>query len=310
MKILFMGTPKFAAVSLERLLKERDLEIAVVTTPDKPQGRHMTLAPSEVKKVALREDLPLYQPTTLKNGAFEEELRAIDPDLIAVVAYGKILPEYILNYPKLGCINLHGSLLPAFRGAAPMQRAVMAGVGEYGVTTMYMEKGLDTGDMLEVFKIPLLDEDDFGTVHDTLAVNGAELLLSTIRKAEAGTLQPIKQNDDLATYAAKIEKEDCKLHFTRSAREVHNQVRGLSPVPLCFCSLRGKVLKIVKTAVAAENGNFGEPGKVTGISKDGVYVACGTGMLKILTLKPEGKGMMDAVALARGRGIAEGDRLE
>ncbi len=310
MKILFMGTPEFAAVSLERLLKESDFEIAVVTQPDKPQGRHMALVSSEVKKVALRENLPLYQPDTLKNGAFEEELKAIDPDLIAVVAYGKILPEYILNYPKFGCINLHGSLLPAYRGAAPMQRMVMDGVKEYGVTTMYVEKGLDTGDMLEVFKTSLRDEDNFETVHDTLAVNGAELLLSTIRKAEKGTLRPIKQNAALATYAAKIEKEDCKLNFARSARELHNHVRGLSPMPLAFCFLRGKVLKIIKTVIVAESGDFGAPGTVKEIAKDGVVVACGIGAIKILTLKPEGKGMMDAAAFARGRGIALGDRLE
>ena len=304
-----MGTPEFAAVSLRRLLREPDLEITVVTTPDKPQGRHMVLTPSEVKKTALAAGLPVFQPQTLKNGAFEEELKEIDPDAVLVVAYGKILPEYILSYPKYGCINLHGSLLPKYRGAAPMQRTVMNGEKEYGVTTMFMAAGLDTGDMLEKWSAPLQDEDNFETVHDTLAEHGAELLVSTLRKAVGGELTPKKQNDDEATYAAKIEKADCLLDFAKSAREVHNAVRGLSPVPLAYTTLRGKLLKIVASQIVNEEEVRGKPGEVLEIDEKGAVLACGKGTLRILTVRPEGKNQMSALDFARGRGIAAGDML-
>ena len=309
MKVLFMGTPEFAAVCLKRLLEEKDLEISVVTTPDKPQGRHMILTPSAVKQVALAAGLPLFQPQTLKDGAFAEELRRIDPEIILVVAYGKILPEYILNYPKFGCINLHGSLLPAFRGAAPMQRMIMAGVKNYGVTTMYMEKGLDTGDMLETWQTPLRDEDDFEVVHDTLAKNGAELLLSTLRKAQNGVLHPIPQKEEEATYAAKIERSDCLLNFGKSAREVHNHIRGLSPVPLAYTTLRGKTLKIIRSEIVSETGKEGEPGRVLTLDEKGLTVACGAGKLRILSLRPEGKGSMTASDFAKGRSVLVGDIL-
>lgn len=309
LKILFMGTPEFAAVCLRRLMREKDLEIVCASTPDKPQGRHMILTPSAVKKTATEGGLEVCTPATLKNGAFEEELKRIDPDVIVVVAYGKILPEYMLSYPKYRCINLHGSLLPAFRGAAPMQRAVMAGVGEIGVTTMYMEKGLDTGDMLETWRAPLPEYADFGYVHDLLAKEGAELLLSTLRKAEAGELHPVPQDDARATYAAKIEKADCLLDFTRSAKALHDQTRGLSPSPLAFTFLRGRNLKIVKTRVERRDGACGTPGTVLSADRDGVTVACGEGILRLLIVRPEGKGTMSAFDLFKGRGVAPGDLL-
>lgn len=190
-----------------------------------------------------------------------------------------------------------------------MQRMVMDGVKEYGVTTMYMEQGLDTGDMLERWKTVLKDEDDFGSVHDTLAREGAELLLSTLRKAEKGTLTPEKQDDGASSYAAKIEKQDCLVVFDRSARAVHNQIRGLSPVPLAYTFLRGKILKIVKTSIEEEEKAAGAPGQVLAVDKNGVLVACGKGILRLQTVKPEGKGMMSAYDLAKGRGISPEDRL-
>ena len=309
MRVLFMGTPEFAAVCLKRLIKEQDLEITVVTAPDKPQGRHMTLTPSEVKKTALEAGLPVFQPATLKNGAFEEKLREIDPEIVLVVAYGKILPGYILDYPEFGCVNLHGSLLPAYRGAAPMQRAIMDGVKTVGVTTMYMEAGLDTGDMLEKWETPLRDEDDFGVVHDELASAGAELLLSTLRKAQKGELCPEKQNGELATYAAKIEKTDCLLDLAENARRVHDRVRALSPAPAACTVLRGKSLKILKTRIEDEEGVAGAPGEVLSAGPDGVLVACGRGTLRILEVRPEGRKTMSAADFAKGRGIAPGDLL-
>ena len=309
MRVLFMGTPDFAAVSLKRLLEEKDLEIDVVTQPDKPQGRHMVLTPSAVKKAALEAGLTVYQPETLKNEAFLETLKELDPQIILVVAYGKILPSYILDYPKYGCINLHGSLLPLYRGAAPMQRMVIDGREEIGVTTMYMAEGLDTGDMLEKWRTPLPSDADFEWVHDTLAKNGAELLLSTLRKAQEGALLPEKQDEGQASYAAKILKEDCLLHFEESAAALHNRIRGLCPVPLAFTTLKGKSLKILKSRVIKEQGVFGAPGQVLSLEKEGVYVACGQGILQIEGVKPEGKKAMSCADFIRGRGIAKGDLL-
>ena len=304
-----MGTPDFAAAALRRLIREPDLELTAVTQIDKPQGRHMVLTPSAVKKTALEAGLKVYQPERLKDGAFEKELKEINPDIILVVAYGKILPEYILNYPKYGCINLHGSLLPAFRGAAPMQRQIMAGVKEYGLTTMYMEKGLDTGDMLEKWSAPLDDSDDFGIVHDRMAEAGAELLLHTLRLAQRGELRPQKQDESAATYAPKIEKADCLLDFSKSAREVHDHIRALSPVPLAFTTLRGKTLKIIRSEIKHEDAVIGTPGDVLSESEKGVCVACGRGIIRLLTVRPEGKGSMSASDFVKGRGIAPGDRL-
>ncbi len=309
MRVLFMGTPEFAAVSLLRLAEEKDLQLSVVTQPDKPQGRHMVLTPSKVKEKALEAGLPVYQPETLKDGAFEETLKELDPELIAVVAYGKILPPYILNYPKYGCINLHGSLLPAYRGAAPMQRMIMEGVKEYGATTMYMAEGLDTGDMLEKWSTPLLDSDDFGTVHDKMAKEGAELLLRTLRKAEFSALHPIAQEEEKATYAAKISKADCLLDFSGSAREVHNHIRGLSPAPLAYTFLRGKMLKLLRSEIVCEDRVCGNPGSVLSLDAQGIVVACGRGALRVLSLRPEGKGSMSAADFAKGRGISAEDVL-
>jgi methionyl-tRNA formyltransferase len=262
-----------------------------------------------VKTAALEGGLPLYQPERLKDGAFLETLREIDPEIILVVAYGKILPSYILDYPRYGCINLHGSLLPEYRGAAPMQRMVIDGKKTVGVTTMFMAEGLDTGDMLEKWETPLSDEADFEWVHDTLAENGAELLVSTLRKAEKGQLLPVPQEEALATYAAKILKEDCRLDFSLDARSVHNRIRGLSPVPLSFALHREKTLKIIKSEIVREEGRNDCPGLVLSIKEDGAYIACGQGILKITALRPEGKKAMGAADFARGRGILEGEIL-
>ena len=309
MRVLFMGTPELAAVCLERLTREKDLEITVVSQPDKPQGRHMTLTPPAVKTTAQAHGLPVFQPPRLKDGAFEEELKRIDPEIIVVVAYGKILPPYILNYPKYRCINLHGSLLPAFRGAAPMQRQIMEGVRAYGLTTMLMDEGCDTGDMLETWSTPLLDEDDFGVVHDNMAKYGSELLLHTLRAWIAGELAPQKQDDSRATYAPKIEKADCLVDFSRSAREVHNQIRGLSPIPLAYTTLRGKNIKIIRSQIKDEELTIGRPGDVISENADGILVACGRGLLRITDLRPEGKGSMTAADFVKGRGVSPGDRF-
>ncbi len=309
MRILFMGTPDFALFTLKALVERGDEVVGVVTQPDKPKGRGYTLQPSPVKVYAMEQGLPVYQPTTLRDGAFDGELRALAPDVIVVVAYGKILPRSVLEYPKYGCINVHGSILPAYRGAAPMQRAIIDGCAESGVTTMQMAEGLDTGDMLIVRRTPITGEDNFETMHDKLGAIGAEALLDTLDALQAGTLVPERQDEALATYAAKITKADCLLDFAGTAQSLHDRVRGLSPFPLAFTHTPdGKLLKVVRSRVGT-GSTAAAPGTV--IALDGVIsVACGDGsVLELLGVLPEGKGRMNAADYIRGRRLSVGDVL-
>ncbi|MBQ8287720.1 MAG: methionyl-tRNA formyltransferase [Clostridia bacterium] len=307
MRLIFMGTPDFAIPTLRALASAHDV-VCVVSQPDKPKGRGMQLHPTPVKAAAMELGIEVRQPATLKDGAFLPDLTELRPDAIVVVAYGKILPEYLLNFPKYGCINVHGSLLPAYRGAAPMQRAIMDGNKVTGITTMQMAKGLDTGDMLEVAEVEITENDNFETIHDKLSAVGADLILSTLTGLEAGTITPVKQDDSLATYAAKIEKSDCLLDFTRSAQELHDQIRGLSPIPLAFTKLNGKLLKIVASKVSAET-TAKAPGTVLSTDKGVIAVATGGGILHITEVLPEGKGRMSAAAFVNGKKIAVGDLL-
>ena len=309
MRILFMGTPDFARSILEKLHKDGENIVAVVTQPDKPQGRKMILTPPPVKQYAMENGLPVYQPVTLKDGAFAEELSKIDPDLIIVAAYGKILPTYVLDYPKYGCINAHASILPRWRGAAPIQRAIMAGDRLSGVTAMYMAQGLDTGDMILTVQVPITDEDDFGTLHDKLAIAGGEAMTKTIEALRAGTVVREAQNDADATYAAKIENPDCVIDFTKSVTDVYNQVRGLSPVPLALTWMPdGKRLKIV--AARKEICSVtAAPGTVVAIEGGTLDIACADGILHATHLQPEGKGRMAAADFLRGRKLSAGDVL-
>lgn len=309
MRVLFMGTPDFAVESFHALCENFDV-VGVLTQPDRPRGRGYELTPSPIKKAALERGVAVYQPETLRDGAFASELDQLSPDVIAVVAYGKILPEYVLNYPRLGCINLHGSLLPKYRGAAPMQRAIIDGERVTGVTTMYMAKGLDTGDMLEKAEFQIGENDNFETVHDGLSKIGAELLVSTLKKLEKGELTPIKQDDALSTYAQKIEKSDCIIDFSRSADEVHNLIRGLSPIPLAFTYKKGKMLKIISSTICDRDGTCGKPGEVLSVDGGRIKVACGRGSIFIDRATPEGKRAMSAADLINGRQIAVGDILE
>ncbi len=319
MKIVFMGTPDFALPTLEGLMEAGHQVAAVITQPDKPKGRGYQLLPTPVKKRALELGLPVYQPNTLKSPLpegqdgpdFRELLAELDPELIVVVAYGKILPNYVLDYPKYGCINVHGSLLPQYRGAAPMQRAIMADEAEVGVTIMYMAEGLDTGDMIKKAAMPMTEEDNFETVHDGLAAIGAKALVEVVAEMESGSIKREKQDDSLATYAAKIEKSDCLLDLTRSAKKLAAIVRGLSPMPLSFCYLGDKMLKIVR-AYAEESTTDAAPGTVLALDEKGqggITVACGEGALRITRVLPEGKGAMAAADFIRGRKIAVGDVL-
>ena len=307
MRILFMGTPDFALFSLRALVEAGEDVIGVVTQPDKPKGRGYALTPPPVKVYAQERGLPVYQPKTLRDEDFEELLRQIDPEVIVVVAFGKILPANVLDYPKYGCVNVHGSLLPAYRGAAPMQRAIIDGCAETGITTMFMDIGLDTGDMLLKKSVAIDLHDTFETVHDKLGECGAELLLRTLALLEAGEITPEKQDDALATYAQKIEKEDCLLDFSRTAKEVHDRIRGLSPIPLSFTHTPdGKLLKVVSSDLGAGKG---KPGEVISLENGRITVACGEGAVALLSVLPEGKKRMSAADFINGRRISVGDIL-
>ena len=309
MRILFMGTPDFALFTLKALVEAGEEVVGVVTQPDKPKGRGYELQPPPVKVYAMERGIPVYQPTTLKGGAFDGELAALDPDVIVVVAYGKILPSSVLDYPRYGCVNVHGSLLPQYRGAAPMQRAIMEGNAETGITTMRMNEGLDTGDMLLWRAVPIGENENFEDIHDKLGTVGAALLLETLTALREGTLTPTPQDHGAASYATKIEKADCLIDFTKDAHTVHNTVRGLSPVPLAFTHTPdGKLLKVLETRVGKTEGVLAAPGTV--LALDGtVEVACGTGSVQLLRVLPEGKGRMSAADYIRGRRLAVSDIL-
>lgn len=309
MKVLFMGTPDFATACLDSLIKDGFDVAGVVTQPDKKQGRGMKFAFSDVKKYALEKELPVYQPETLKDGAFLSVLEEIRPDVIAVVAYGKLLPEYILNFPKYGCINVHGSLLPKYRGAAPIQRAVLNGDKVSGVTTMFMAKGMDTGDMLLKEEVEITENMTTGELFDTLAVIGGKLLVKTLHCLEKGEITPIKQDENEATHADKITNEECLVDFSLSASEVHNRIRGLSPFPGAFSYLDGKVIKLYNSKMgnADVKGVAGEV--ISATAKTGVEVACGSGSVIITSFKPEGKGIMSGADMINGRKISVGSKF-
>lgn len=308
--IMFMGTPEISMLCLKKLIEDGHGISAVISREDKPRGRGNVMTPTPTKALAIESGIPVYTPKTLRDESFMELLREINPSLIVVVAYGKILPKEVIDFPKYGCINLHVSLLPKYRGAAPMQRAIMEGDSETGVTVMYMDEGLDTGDILTVEKFEISATDDFEAIHDRSADVGAVLLSKTIDMIEAGTVERTKQDDSLATYAKKVEKEDCKLDFTLSAKKLDFQIRGVTPIPGAFAYLNGKMLKINKARPV--NGK-GSAGKVIAVSDKGegsITVACGEGALEVTVVIPEGKGKMTAGDFVRGRKISVGDILE
>lgn len=305
MNILFMGTPDFASECLDALIKEKMNVSAVFTQPDKKRDRGMKLSFSDVKKYALEKEIPVYQPETFKNEAAKELIEKINPDLIVVVAYGKILPKYVLEYPKYGCINVHGSLLPGYRGAAPIQRAVLNGEKVSGVTTMLMDEGMDTGDILLTEKVEIGENTTTGELFDILAKMGGELLVKTIRALESGKVTPVKQQHELATHAEKITSEECLVCFNDFSENVHNKIRGLSPFPGAFCYLDGKIIKLYDSVVCDTKTEHDTAGKVLEAGKDGVEVACSKGSIVIRKFKPEGKGILTANDLVNGRKISK-----
>ena len=312
MRILFMGTPDLAAECLRAVYEKEGVEvIGVVTQTDKPKGRGMKLIPPPVKVFAEEHGIPVWQPQTLKDGAFAGTLAELDPEMIIVAAYGKILPSYVLDYPKYGCINAHGSLLPKYRGAAPIQRAIIDGETVTGITSMYMAEGLDTGDMILKLECPITEADDFGTLHDKLAVLAGEAMCMTIDRALDGTITREKQADEEANYAAKITKEDSIIDFTKSPREVFNQIRGLSPMPYAMTRTPdGKLLKITAAESPSDETSDADAGTVLSIDGGKIKIACGGGILTVTGVVPEGKKPMPAADYIRGRKIAAGDLLK
>ena len=311
MKILFMGTPDFALFSLRGLCENGYDVIGVITQPDKPKGRGYVLTPPPVKVYAMEKGIPVYQPNSLRTEEFASLLQELNPDLIAVVAYGKILPKNVLDYPKYGCVNVHGSLLPEYRGAAPMQMAIIDGKKVTGITTMFMAEGLDTGDMLLKAECEIAENDNFEIIHDRLGILGAELLQKTVDGLERGEITPIPQDHSKATHTSKILKEDCEIDFSKDCDTVHNLIRGLSPIPLSFTHLPdGKLLKVVESEICERESENSDFGRVSSLENGKIRVLCANGAINILKVLPEGKGRMTAADFIRGRKISEGDLLK
>lgn len=289
LRIVFAGTPEFAAEHLKALLDSPHQIIAVYSQPDRPAGRGQKLAASPVKQLALQHAVPVYQPQTLRDPVAQAELAALAPDLLVVVAYGLILPQVVLDIPRLGCINSHASLLPRWRGAAPIQRAIEAGDSESGVTVMQMEAGLDTGPMLLKVSTPIAADDTGGSLHDRLAALGPQAVLEAISGLASGTLVGDVQDDSLATYAHKLNKDEARLDWTRPALELERLIRAFHPWPICHSTLSDAALKVH----AAELGEgSGAPGSILAADKQGLTVACGQGALRLTRLQlPGGKAL-------------------
>jgi methionyl-tRNA formyltransferase len=306
MRIVFMGTPDFAAPCLQALLDSPHEVCGVFTQPDKPKGRGHKVLPPPVKQLAGRYGVPVYQPATLKTEDGVAPLRELSPDLIVVVAYGKLLPKAVLELPKYGCINVHASLLPKYRGAGPIQWCVLNGETETGVTTMYMAEGLDTGDMLLKTKTTIGENETASELHDRLSVIGAKLLTETLEALEAGALNPQKQDDSLACYAPMLSKELSAIDFTRPARLVHNQIRGLSSWPCASTILHGKRLKIYRSELA--DGYHGGCGEV--LDEKRLIVGCGEQTAVCLSeVQYEGSKRMKSEDFLRGHKVEKGTRL-
>ena len=289
LRIVFAGTPEFAAEHLKALLNSPYQIVAVYTQPDRPAGRGQKLMPSPVKQLAEQQAIPVLQPPTLRDPAAQAELAALKPDLLVVVAYGLILPQVVLDIPRLGCINSHASLLPRWRGAAPIQRAVQAGDRESGVTVMRMEAGLDTGPMLLKVTTPISATDTGGSLHDRLAELGPPAVLQAIAGLAAGTLTGEVQDDSLATYAHKLNKDEARLDWNRPAVELERLIRAFNPWPICHSTLNGEALKVLGASLAEGQGS---PGEILAASKDGLVVACADGALCLTRLQlPGGKAL-------------------
>ena len=310
MRVVFMGTPDFAVGTLEELIKAGHEVIGVVTQPDKPKGRGKTLMPTPVKEVALKYQIPVYQPKKVREKEFTEALRNLSPDVIVVAAFGQIITKEILEIPRFGCINVHASLLPAYRGAAPIQWAVINGEKESGVTIMQMDEGLDTGDMIDKVVVPLAQDETGGSLFDKLSQAGARLCVKVLKDLEEGKAVREKQPEESTTpYASMISKKMGEINWSQPAGSIEQLIRGLDPWPSAYTKLQGKTLKLWKARVVEEKHEKGQPGEVVQVEKEAFFVQTGEGILKIEELQMEGKKRMDTGAFLRGFQLACGEIL-
>ncbi|HKL25948.1 MAG TPA: methionyl-tRNA formyltransferase [Desulfuromonadales bacterium] len=305
-RTVFMGTPEFALPTLQGLIDAGVDLVGIYTQPDRPKGRGKQVAVPPVKELALNHGIPVFQPPKLRAPEAAADLEDLAPDLIVVVAYGQILPKRVLDIPRYGCINVHASLLPKYRGAAPINKAIMEGETETGITTMLMDAGLDTGDMLVKRSLAIGPDETAGELHERLARLGRETMEETLRQLCAGELAPEKQDDNLTSYAPMLKKEDGRLDWSRPADELHNLVRGLDPWPGAYTTLNGQLLKVARTRVAAGSG---APGSVVAADQEGVCVACGDGLLVVGELQLPGRKRLAAADFLRGQPLPAGTRL-
>ena len=302
MRIVFMGTPDIAATCLKKILSDGFEVVGVYTQPDRPKGRGMKMLPSPVKEVALAAGIPVFQPENFREEETVEALRELKPDVCAVVAYGRILPQKVLDVPKYGCINIHASVLPKYRGSAPYQWAVLDGLTETGVTAMYLCREMDAGDIIDVSKTPIGENETAGELLDRLAELGADLLSKTLRRfASEGKVPAVPQNPDEVSYAPMLDKTMCPIDWNKTARQVHNHVRGLHPWPVATMVLQGKTFKVHAAHVVSGSGT---PGQILGLTKTGLVIACGEGAVEITSLQAEGGKRMAAPDYFRGHPLA------
>lgn len=309
MKILFMGTPDFAVPSLRALAQTSHEVVLVVTQPDRPKGRSRVLTPPPVKVAAQALGIPVFQPEKIRSEEALARLESMQPDLLVTAAYGQILPQRLLDLPPYGCVNVHASLLPRWRGGAPIHRAIMAGDKETGVTLMRMVQDLDAGAILAQVAVPITEEDTVGTLHDKLAQAGADLLVRTLPQIFAGTVREVPQDDRLATYAPTLKREDERIDWQRSARQIVNQVRGLNPWPVAYTIYEGQIMKVWQAQVLREEGQEAEAGTVLAVQKDLLCVQAGQGIVGIKEIQPAGKKRMSVAAFLRGTPVSPGCRL-
>ncbi len=306
MRIIFMGTPEFAIPSLDILLKNNYPIVAVVTAPDKPRGRGQELSPTPIKEFALKHHLPIFQPESPKDKQFVQNLRSLSPGLIVVVAF-RILPKEVFEIPKYGAFNLHASLLPKYRGAAPIHWAIINGETETGVTTFFLQEKVDTGNVILQARVKIGEDETAGELHDKLAEVGAEIALQTVRLIELEKAHPRSQDESKATPAPKIDKEMCRIDWSKSAREVHNFVRGLSPTPCAYTFHHDKMLKIYRTTIRDLQNS--KPGEVVHVDKNSLLVGTGSGVITVLEIQQEGRKKMGIEEFLRGYQIKKGDRF-
>ena len=298
MRVVFMGTPDIAATCLKKIIADGFEVVGVYTQPDRPKGRGMKMVYSDVKEVALANNLPVFQPENFREEETVEQLRALKPDICAVVAYGRILPQKVLDIPTFGCINIHASILPKYRGSAPYQWAVLDGLTETGVSAMYLVREMDAGDIIEVSKTPIGENETAGELLDRLAVLGADLLSKTLtRFSESGAVPAVPQNPAEVSYAPMLDKTMCPIDWNKTARQVHNHVRGLHPWPVATTEIQGKTFKIHETRVVDGQGN---PGQILELNKKGLVIACGEGAVESRSLQAEGGKRMAAPDYFRG----------